>query len=306
MLTLPVGLFPIWVSWPLARGSFAYCLSRLLFFLLFSVVYYNLEHPDKNRVLKFWCIFARGIGQWFPASPIVLTLPVGLLPRRVSWPHAWGSIAYLGCQKIFTCETRVLHSTPQSLTYWLRRLPFFLMHAQACLRRAHARKATGAHRPLPREKNLYLFSSFFTYTSKYQNVTRFFWLDVPKDSHVVLWSKCLKTAEKSSQSVVAVFPHLINSARSYMTFLPHNVPQSIILIRLDVTSSFRKRLVSTNESSETNFRLFQVATKTGNEDEERKTEKVGEGRHCSFDSLLCFCYELFGLVVHSIVPISVA
>ena len=53
VLTLPVGLFPIWVSWPLARGSFAYCLSRLLFFLLFSVVYYNLEHPDKNRVLKF-------------------------------------------------------------------------------------------------------------------------------------------------------------------------------------------------------------------------------------------------------------
>ena len=96
--------------------------------------------------------------------------------------------------------------------------------------------------------------------------------DVPKDSHVVLWSKCLKTAEKSSQSVVAVFPHLINSARSYMTFLPHNVPQSIILIRLDVTSSFRKRLVSTNESSETNFRLFQVATKTGNEDEEKDRE----------------------------------
>ena len=67
--------------------------------------------------------------------------------------------------------------------------------------------------------------------------------------------------------------------------------------------SFRKRLVSTNESSETNFRLFYVATKTGNEDEEKD---VGEGRHCSFDSLLCFCYELFGLVVHSIVPISVA
>ena len=100
----------------------------------------------------------------------------------------------------------------------------------------------------------------------------FFWLDVPKDSHVVLWSKCLKTAEKSSQSVVAVFPHLINSARSYMTFLPHNVPQSIILFRLDDTRSFRKRLVSTNESSETNFRLFQVATKTGNEDEEKDRE----------------------------------
>ena len=162
-------------------------------------------------------------------------------------------------------------------------------------------KATGAHRPLPREKNLYLFSSFFPYYIKISKCYTFL-LDVPKDSHVVLWSKCLKTAEKSSQSVVAVSPHLINSARSYMTFLPHNVPQSIILIRLDVTSSFRKRLVSSNESSEANFRLFQVATKTGNEDE----EKVGEGRHCSFDSLMCFCYELFGLVVHSIVPISVA
>ena len=41
-----------------------------------------------------------------------------------------------------------------------------------------------------------------------------------------------------------------------MTFWPHNVPQGIILIRLDVTNSFRKRLVSTNESSETNIRLL--------------------------------------------------
>ena len=40
-------------------------------------------------------------------------------------------------------------------------------------------KATGAHRPLPREKNLYLFSSFFTYTSKSQNVTLFFdWMSL--------------------------------------------------------------------------------------------------------------------------------
>ena len=55
-----------------------------------------------------------------------------------------------------------------------------------------------------------------------------------------------------------------------MTFLPHNVLQSIILIRLDVTRSFQKRLGPTNESSETNFRLFHVATKTGNEDERRR------------------------------------
>ena len=130
-------------------------------------------------------------------------------------------------------------------------------------------------------------------------------------------SKRLKNPSQKSTSrkinaiyrVVAVFPHLINSARSYMTFLcplPHNVPQSIILIRLDVTSLFRKRLVSTNESSETNFRLFQVATKTGDETKRTTEKDVAEGRHCSFDSLMCFCYELFGLVVHSIVPISVA
>ena len=114
---------------------------------------------------------------------------------------------------------------------------------------------------------------------------------------------CHITSHARVKSVVGVFPHLLNSAQSYMTFLPHNVPQSVILIHLDITSSFRKSLVSTNKSSETNFHLFHVATKTGNEDEERD---VGEGRHCSFDSLLCFCYELFGLLVHSIVPIPVA
>ena len=160
-------------------------------------------------------------------------------------------------------------------------------------------KATGTHRPLPREKNLYLFSSFFTYTSKYQNVT-LFCQDVPNQARIVSGQSASKRLKNRVKSVVAVFPHLINSARSYMTFLPHNVPQSIILIRLDVTSSFRKRLVSTNESSETNIRLFLMAI--DNEDRRRKTE----GRHCSFDSLMCFCYELFGLIVHSIVPISVA
>ena len=126
--------------WPLPRGSFAYCLFRLLFFYYFLLctIIWNIQL--KIAFWNFDVFFARGIGQWFLASPIMLTLPVGLLPRRVSWPHAWGSIACLGCQKIFTCETRVLHSTPQSLTYWLRRLPFFLMHAQACMRCAHARK----------------------------------------------------------------------------------------------------------------------------------------------------------------------
>ena len=51
--TLPVGLLPI-------RGLVAsfpriFCLLPIsaIIFLLFSVIYYNLEHPDKNRVLKF-------------------------------------------------------------------------------------------------------------------------------------------------------------------------------------------------------------------------------------------------------------
>ena len=79
-----------------------------------------------------------------------------------------------------------------------------------------------------------------------------------------------ESASNRLKNRVAVFQQLVNSARSYMMFLPHNVLQSIIQIRLDVTSSFRKRLVSTNESSETNFRLFHVATKTGNEDERRR------------------------------------
>ena len=145
------------------------------------------------------------------------------------------------------------------------------MHAQACFRlRACAERRPELIGHYRARKFVFIFLVFHLYIKISKCYT--FLLDVPKDSHVVLWSKCLKTAEKSSQSVVAVFPHLINSARSYMTFLPHNVPQSIILIRLDVTSSFRKRLVSTNESSETNFRLFQVATKTGNEDEEKDRE----------------------------------
>ena len=98
-----------------------------------------------------------------------------------------------------------------------------------------------------------------------------------------------------------------------MTFRPlvsarpiEQVPQSIILIRLNVTNLFRKRLVNTNESSKTNIPFVfrgndRLETKTNDEEKD-----VGEGRHCSFDSLMCFCYKLFHLVVHSIVLISVA
>ena len=133
-------------------------------------------------------------------------------------------------------------------------------------------KATGAHRPLPREKDLYLFSSF---SPIHQNIKmcRFFARMSHNQSRIVSGQSASKRLKNRVKSVVAVFPHLINSARSYMMFLPHNVPQSIIPFRFDVTSSFRKRMVSTNESSETNFRLFQVATKTGNEDEEKDRER---------------------------------
>ena len=86
------------------------------FFIFCCVLIWNIQ--TKTAFWNFDVFLAGGIGQWVPASPIALTLPVGLLPRWVSWPLAWGSIACLGCQKIFTCETRVLHSTLQSLTYW--------------------------------------------------------------------------------------------------------------------------------------------------------------------------------------------
>ena len=62
---------------------------------------------------------------------------------------------------------------------------FFLAHKKD-------RKKKGAHSPLPREKNLYLFSSFFTYTSKYQNVTLFFdWMS-HNESCVVSGQSALK------------------------------------------------------------------------------------------------------------------
>ena len=167
---------------------------------------------------------------------------------------AWGSIACLGCQKIFTCETRVLHSTPQSLTYWLRRLPFRV--AWGARMRG---KATGAHRPLPREKICIYFPPF---SPIHQNIKmcRFFAWMSHNQSRIVSGqsaSKRLKNRVKK-WPVHRVRSHAIYRARRssipafskfcavYMTFLPlvsarpiKQLPQSIILIRLDVTSSFR-------------------------------------------------------------------
>ena len=142
-------------------------------------------------------------------------------------------------------------------------------------------KATVAHRPLLREKNLYLFSSFFTYTSKYKNVTLFFdWM-----SHN---GSCIVSGQSApkrlNNRVKKWLVHRVRSNAFYRIrcrIIPafikfcavlHDVPdtkctQSIILIRLDVTSLFRKTLVSTNESSETNIRLFFVAI--DNEDRRR-------------------------------------
>ena len=84
VLTLPVGLFPIWVSWPLARGSFAYSYLGYYFFYYFLLctIIWNIQ--IKIAFWNFDVFFTRGIGQWVPASPIVLTLPVGLLPSWVS------------------------------------------------------------------------------------------------------------------------------------------------------------------------------------------------------------------------------
>ena len=185
MLTLPVGLFPIWVSWPLAEDllPIAYLGYYFLLFLMCTIIW-NIQTK-----IAFWCIFARGIGQWFPASPSCLRC---LWVCYLAGSHAWGSLSCLGCHKFFACETRVLHSTPQSLTYWLR--SFFCFF---CPTKKDRKKKTGAHRPFPREKNLYLFSSFFTYTSKYQNVTLFFdWMSL-NASRIVSGQSALKTAEKS-------------------------------------------------------------------------------------------------------------
>ena len=98
-------------------------------------------------------------------------------------------------------------------------------------------KATGDHRPLPRDENFVLNFPISPYTSKSQNVTLFCWMS-HNQSRIVSGESASKRLKNRVKSVAGVFPHLINSARSYMTFLPYDVPQSIILIRLDVTSSF--------------------------------------------------------------------
>ena len=209
-------------------------------------------------------------------------------------------------------------------------------------------KATGAHRPLPREKNLYLFSSFFTYTSKYQNDPLFaevaflpharasvhearacaerrpelighycarkfvfifllfhLYIKISKCDLFFDWmshngSRIVSGQSASKRLKNRVKKWLVRRIRSnviyrvrrrsipafnkfcavYMTFLPlvsarpiEQVPQSIITIRLDVTNSFRKRLVNTNDTNKINFRLFHVATKTGNEDERRRERR---------------------------------
>ena len=158
-------------------------------------MYYNLEHPDKNRVLKFWCIFARvywTMISGFSHLALCYVTPniVGLLPRtngshglmpedlKESKLYHLSRLDACHCQKIFTCETRVLHSTPQSLTYWLRRLPFFLMHAQAHEARACAERRPELIGHYRARKICIYFLPFFTYTSKYQNDPLFFDSDV--------------------------------------------------------------------------------------------------------------------------------
>ena len=77
------------VSWPLARGSFAY-LGYFFFIIFCCVLIWNIQ--TKIVFWNFDVFLARGIGQWVPASPIALTLLVGLLPR-------WGLMA--SCPRIF-------------------------------------------------------------------------------------------------------------------------------------------------------------------------------------------------------------
>ena len=77
------------VSWPLARGSFAFLGYYFFYYFLLCT---DLEHPDKNCVLKFWYIsYWR---YWTISSSLSYcdTLPVGLLPR-------WGLMA--SCPRIF-------------------------------------------------------------------------------------------------------------------------------------------------------------------------------------------------------------
>ena len=143
-------------------------------------------------------------------------------------------------------------------------------------------KATGAHRPLPREKILYQISSYFS--PIHQNIKMWsFCPDVPKDStdskshnqsRIVSGESASKRLKNRVKSVVAVFRHLVNSARSYMTFLPHNVPQSIILIRLDVTSSFRTMIGKYKRIQRDKFPFVS----RGNEDWKRRQRKLTKER----------------------------
>ena len=90
-------------------------ISAIIFFYYFLLctIIWNIQIKSRFEILMYF-------------SFAVLDNDFRLLPSclRCLWvccldgSHAWGSIACLGCQKIFTCETRVLHSTPQSLTYW--------------------------------------------------------------------------------------------------------------------------------------------------------------------------------------------
>ena len=149
-------------------------------------------------------------------------------------------------------------------------------------------KATGAHRPFPREKNLYLFSSFFTYTSKYQNVIFFFdWMSHNQARIISGQSASKRLKNRVKQRVIhRVRSNVIYRVRRsrilvfnkfcavYMTFLPlvsarpiEQLPQSIIIIRLDVANSFRKRLVSTNETQRD--KIFPLFSR-GNEDWKRR------------------------------------
>ena len=55
---------------------------KCIYILLCTIICLNIQ--IKITFWNFDVFFARGIGQWVPASPIVLTLPVGLLPSWVS------------------------------------------------------------------------------------------------------------------------------------------------------------------------------------------------------------------------------
>ena len=147
------------------------------------------------------------------------------------------------------------------------------------------------------------------------------------------WWKCLKTAETSSQFYnLFKIDQLMSNRPSHDRYLPdfehavwqyalcktphnpidtfiwenpikmlggfcgvlHNVSSpSIVLICLDVTSSFPERLVSTSDTSETNFRLFLMATKPGTEDKMKDEEKRRRWRTPSTVFAVLFLWTFF-------------